>query len=92
MVLDFWYCNNWLYQIPPHISYMQSSWLAWHDTEGPAYKEVKKPNLLLCVLAEAFDQLFPPCIVNTFNFCTVHKANKFSQLVKEVSMLFLAGT
>ena len=36
---------------------MQSSWSAWHDTEGHACKEVKKPNVLLCILSEAFDQI-----------------------------------
>ena len=29
-------------EFPPHISYTQSSFLVWHDTEGPAWKEVKK--------------------------------------------------
>ena len=29
-------------EFPPHISYTQSSFLGWHDTEGPAWKEVKK--------------------------------------------------
>ena len=29
-------------EFPPHISYTQSSLLGWHDTEGPAWKEVKK--------------------------------------------------
>ena len=36
---------------------MQSSCLAWHDTEEPDCKEVKKPSLLLCIHAEAFDQI-----------------------------------
>ena len=29
-------------KFPPHISYTHSSSLGWHDTEGPAWKEVKK--------------------------------------------------
>ena len=57
MVFYFWYCNNWLYRVLPDMSYMQSSWFTWHDTEEPACKVAKKPNLLLCVLSETFDQI-----------------------------------
>ena len=43
MLFYLWYCNNWLYRVPPHML----SWLTWRNTEGAACKEVKKPNLLL---------------------------------------------
>ena len=31
MVFFFWYCNSWLSEVFLHVSYMQSSWLAWYD-------------------------------------------------------------
>ena len=39
--------------------WMQSSWLAWHYTEGPGCKEVQKTNLLFCILSEALIKFRP---------------------------------
>ena len=66
MVFYYQYCNNWLYRVPPDMSYMQSSWLAWHDTEGSACKEVKSQICYFIFSLKRLIKFLPSYFVDTF--------------------------
>lgn len=68
---------------------MQSDGLAWYGTERPACKGGKKPNLLPCVLSEAFDQI--RFILHCLYFQLLHYPESKLLHYTESKQIILAG-